>query len=328
MKAIVYTEYGPPDVLQLMEVKKPAPRDNAVMIRVCATTATAAEGTMRRGVPLWGRVILGLTRPTRKIMGLELAGEIKAVGKDVTRFRVGDRVYGFTGFGLGAYAEYVCMPEAGSLVVKPANLTYEEAAAVVDGASTAWTFLRDKANVQRGHKVLILGASGSIGTSAVQIAKHLGAEVVGVCSAANVELVKSLGADRVIDYTKEDFARNGDVYDVIFDAVAKSSFSHCRGSLAPEGIYLSTVFKLPLLFQWLWTSMVGGKRAMSTMSIEKTEALTLIRELIETGKLKPVIDRRYPLEQMAEAHRYVDTGRKKGSVVITVAHDASSGTAR
>ena len=318
MKAIVYTEYGPPDVLQLKEVAKPVPKDNEVLIKVYATTVTTADGMMRRGESLVSRIILGLRKPRRKfkIPGLELAGEIEETGQDVKRFRKGEQVYGFTGFGPGAYAEYKCMSEEGSLVIKPTNMTYEEAAAVVDGASTALFFLKDKADIQSGEKVLINGASGSIGTFAVQLAKYFGAEVTGVCSTANLELVKSLGADKVIDYTKEDFTKNGETYDIIFDTVGKSSFSRCKGSLKKNGRYVVTVMGLAPLVQTLWTRVTGSKKVIFAMSIEKTEALIFLKELIEAGKLKPVIDRHYPLEQIADAHRYVDTGRKKGNVVI------------
>jgi len=320
MKAIVYTEYGPPDVLQLKEVAKPTPNDNEVLIKVYATTVTTADGMMRRGESLVSRIILGLRKPRRKfrIPGLELAGEIEETGKDVKRFRKGEQVYGFTGFGPGAYAEYKCMSEEGSLVIKPTNMTYEEAAAVVDGASTALFFLKDKADIQSGEKVLINGASGSVGSFAVQLAKYFGAEVTGVCSTANLELVKSLGADKVIDYTKEDFTRNYEAYDIIFDTVGKSSFSRCKGSLKKNGRYVVTVMGLVPLVQTLWTRMIGSKKVIFTMSVEKTEALVFIKELIEAGKLIPVIDRHYPLEQIAEAHRYVENGHKKGNVVITV----------
>lgn len=320
MKAIVYTEYGPPDVLQLKEVAKPVPNDNEVLIKVYATTVTTADGMMRRGESLVSRIILGLRKPRRKfkIPGLEIAGEIEDTGQDVKRFRKGEQVYGFTGFGPGAYAEYKCMPEEGSLVIKPTNMTYEEAAAVVDGALTALFFLKDKADIQSGEKVLINGASGSIGTFAVQIAKYFGAEVTGVCSTANLELVKSLGADKVIDYTKEDFTRNCEAYDIIFDTVGKSSFARCKGSLKKNGRYVVTVMGLVPLVQTIWTRVIGSKKVIFTMSVEKTEALVFIKELIEAGKLKPVIDRHYPLEQIAEAHKYVEKGHKKGNVVITV----------
>jgi NADPH:quinone reductase-like Zn-dependent oxidoreductase len=322
MKAIVYQEYGPPEVLQLAEVEKPTPKDNEVLIRIHATTVTPSDGLMRSGESVMGRIILGLTKPRRKfrILGTELAGEIESVGKDVKRFRPGDQVYGFRGFGTGTYAEYKCMSENGSLAIKPANLTCEEAAAVVDGASTALFFLRDKGNIQSGQKVLIIGASGCIGSFAVQLARHFGAEVTGVCSTTNVELVKSLGADRVIDYAQEDFTQNGETYDLIFDTAGKSSFSRCKRSLKKNGRYLLTTGNMLANYVLtLWTSRVGRQRFVFGLSIEKTEALIFLKELIEAGKIKPVIDRCYPLEQIAEAHRYVDTGHKKGNVVITVA---------
>jgi NADPH:quinone reductase-like Zn-dependent oxidoreductase len=319
MKAVVHAHYGAPEVLQVQEIATPVPRDDEVLIRVYATTVTTAECLMRKGQPTWGRIILGLRKPRKKlsILGSELAGEIVAVGSAVRRFRVGDQVFGFTGFGLRAYAEYKCMPEKGSLALKPANTTYDEAAASVDGASTALFFLRDKAHIQPGQKVLINGASGSIGTYAVQLAKYFGADVTGVCGPANLAMVKSLGADQVIDYTREDFTANGQAYDIIFDTVGKSSFAKCKGSLTEHGCYVPTT-GLKNIFLKLWTSLLGGKKVISGMSVDKNEALVFIRELIEAGKLKQVIDRRYPLEQIAEAHRYVDTGHKKGNVVITV----------
>ena len=326
MKAIVYTKYGPPDVLRLEEVERPILGDDEVLVEVHATTATAAEGMMRRGEPLWGRVILGLRKPRRKILGLEFAGEISSVGRNVERFEKGDQVYGFTGFGLGAYAEYVCMSEKGSLGIKPANTTYEEAAAVVDGATTALFFLKDKANIQPGQRVLINGASGSIGTSAVQLARYFGAEVTGVCSTTNVELVRSLGANTVIDYTREDFTRNGRTYDIIFDTVSKSSFHRCKGSLEKNGCYLPTVGLTNYVLA-LWTSVVGGKRVKSGMSISKADALIFIKDLVEAGEIRPVIDKRYPLEQTAEAHRYVEKGHKRGNVVITISQDSNTGGA-
>lgn len=324
MKAIVYKEYGPPDVLRLEEVERPIPGDDEVLVKVHATTATSAEGMMRRGEPLWGRVILGLGRPRRKTLGLEFAGQISSVGRNVKRFGKGNQVYGFTGFGLGAYAEYVCMPEKGSLGIKPANTTYEEAAAVVDGATTALFFLRDKANIQPGQKVLINGASGSIGTSAVQLARYFRAEVTGVCSTKNVELVRSLGADSVIDYTQEDFTRNGRTYDIIFDTIGKSSFHRCKGSLEKNGCYLPTVGLMNYVLA-LWTLIAGGKRVKSGMSISKANALVSIKDLVEDGDIRPVIDRRYSLEQTAKAHRYVEKGHKKGNVIITVSQDSGTG---
>ncbi|MBI5458214.1 NAD(P)-dependent alcohol dehydrogenase [Methanobacterium sp.] len=318
MKAIVYTKYGSPDVLEFKEVEKPTPKDNEVLIRVCATSVTAADCLMRRGDTFISRVFLGFRKPRRRILGTEIAGEIEETGKDVNRFKKGDQVYGFTGFGLGAYAEYNCMPENGSLVLKPTNMNYSEAVAVVDGASTALFFLKDKANIQNGQKVLILGASGSIGTFAIQIAKYFGAEVTGVCSNANLDLVKSLGADKVIDYTKDDFTKNSEKYDIIFDTVGKSSFSQSKRSLKKNGKYILTTGGLMDRFLMLWTALLGGKKQITGMSIEKTESLIFIKRLIEAKRIKLVTDRCYNLEQIAKAHGYVEKGHKRGNVIITM----------
>jgi len=260
---------------------------------------------------------MGFRGPRKKTLGEELAGEIEAVGKDVTRFKEGDRVFGDTGAVLGAYAEYVCLPEKGILAAKPEGMTYQEAAAGPVSTLAALYYLR-RGRIQRGQEVLINGASGALGTAAVQLAKHFGAEVTGVCSTTNLEMVKSIGADKVIDYTKEDFTKNGDTYDIIFDAVGKTTFSQCKGSLKERGIYLLSVPTLAIVLQMLWTSMIGSKKAILGVPKSSVEDLIFLRELLEAGKLKPVIDRRYPLEQIAEAHRYVEKGHKKGNVVITV----------
>lgn len=320
MKAIVYEKYGTPDVLELKEVEKPTPKDNEVRIRVHAAIVTPSDCSFRKADPFMVRFIYGLTSPKNKILGVELAGEIESVGTEVTLFKKGDQVFGISPKSFGAHAEYKCLPENVPVAIKPANMTYEEAVGVCDGALTALIFLRDTAKIQSGQKVLINGASGSVGSYAVQLAKYFGAEVTGVCSTANLEMVKSLGADKVIDYTKVDFTKNGKSYDVIFDAVGKSSFSSCKSSLTQRGVYLSTVPTLATMFQMLWTSKSSSKKAKFVTAglMQSKENLIFLKELIEAGQLKSVIDRRYPLEQTAEAHRYVEKGHKKGNVVITL----------
>ena len=325
MKAIVYTQYGAPEVLQFKEFAKPTPRGDEVLIRIDATTVTATECTFRRGDPFISRLYTGLTRPKNTILGEELAGEIEAVGKDVTQFNAGDQVFGSAGASFGAYAEYICLPqESAALAIKPASITYQEAAATVDGGLTALPFLKDKGHIRSGHKVLINGASGSVGTAAVQLAKYFGAEVTGVCSTTNIDLVRSLGADQVIDYTQADFTNSGETYDIIFDTVGKTSFSRCKRSLKQRGIYLQAAATLTIFPHMVWTSMIGSKKAMMAATglrpvSERRKDLIFLTELIEVGALKPVVDRVYPLEQIADAHRYVDTVRKKGNVVITLA---------
>ena len=319
MKAIVCTKYGSPDVLQLKQVVKPTPKDNEVLIKIYATTVTSGDCRMRKADPFAVRFINGLTRPKKiTILGNELAGKIEAVGNNVKLFKTGDKIFGQTGMQLGANAEYICLPEDGAVAIKPVNLTYEEAASIPFGGSTALHFLR-KGNIGSMQKVLIYGASGSLGTAAVQLAKYFGAEVTGICSTANVEVVKSLGADTVIDYTKEDFIKNSQSYDIIFDTTGKSPFSGCVKSLKQKGVYLRAVhMTLSPIIHGLWTSMTSSKKVVGGVATGRKENLVFLKELIEAGKLKPVIDRRYPIEQIAEAHRYVDKGHKKGNVVITV----------
>jgi NADPH:quinone reductase-like Zn-dependent oxidoreductase len=319
MKAIVCTKFGPPDVLQLQEVEKPTPKDNEVLIKIYATTVVKEDPDWRAS-PGFN----GLLKPKNPILGQELAGEVEAIGRDVTRFRPGDQVFGIDTF--GAYAEYKCMREDGALAIKPVNMSHEDAASVPNGALTALSFLRDKGNIQSGQTVLIYGASGSVGTAAVQLAKYYGAEVTGVCSTSNLEWVKSLGADQVIDYTQEDFTENGKTYDIIFDTVGKRSFSECKGSLTDEGTYLATVPTPVMMLQALWPAKSGSKKVKFVAAglrpaSEKIKDLIFLTKLIEAGKIKAVIDRCYPLEQMAEAHQYVERGHKKGNVVITVEHD-------
>jgi NADPH:quinone reductase-like Zn-dependent oxidoreductase len=323
MKAIVQTKYGSPDVLQLKDIEKPLAGDNEVLIKIHATTVETADAIFRQGNDFAARLFTGLLKPKFTIPGSMFAGKIEVVGKNVTRFKKGDRVFGTTDPSFGAYAEYICLPEAGVIAIKPDNLTYEETVSVYPGALTALPNLRDAANIQRGQKVLINGASGSIGTSAVQLAKYFGAEVTGVCSTANIDLVKSLGADKVIDYKKEDFTKTGETYDIIFDSVGKSSFSRCKHLLKQKGIYLTPVISLTIMPQMLWTSKFGSKKAMIVFAglrsvREKNEDIAFFLELVEAGTLKPVIDRCYPLEEIADAHKHVDTGHKKGNVVITV----------
>jgi len=302
MRAIVCTKYGPPDVLRLAEVDKPTPRDREVLVKIHATTVTSSDCIVRGfklPISMWipARIALGLRRPRNPILGMELAGEIEAIGKRVRRFKVGDRVFAFTGRGgFGAYAEYTCLPEDGLVAVMPADVTYEEAAPTTF-ASLALHFLR-KGNVQKGHKVLVYGASGAAGTYAVQLANYMGAEVTGVSSGANLELVRSLGAHKVVDYAREDFADSGELYDVIFDAVGKTSKSSSKNALAPNGTYVSINHGNP------WP---------------RVEDLVLLMELLKTKQIRSVIDRRYSLEQIPEAHGYVDKGHKKGNIVVTVA---------
>ena len=322
MKAIVYTEYGSADVLHLKEVNKPTPKDNELLIRIEATTVTAVDSTFRQGASLSGRFYTGLRCPKRPVLGSTLAGEVEAVGKDVTLFKKGDQIFGATA-DFGTHAEYICLPEDGALALKPASITYEEAVAA-NAVLTALPFLRDEGQIQSGQKVLINGASGSVGSYAVQLAKQAGAEVTGVCSTEKMEFVRSLGADKVIDYKNEDFTNSDETYDIIFDAAGKSSYGRCQHILKENGIYLSTVLSPRIVFDMLWTSIAGSKKAKIVFAglrpaSEQAKDLRFLTELMEVGQLKSLIDRTYPLAQTAEAHRYFETGSKKGSVVITVA---------
>ncbi len=332
MKAIVYEKYGPPEVLQLKEVEKPTPKDNEVLVRIYATPVTYGEIIARNNRKIsprkfnmpflfWliNRMSFGIRKPKRKILGSEFAGEIEAVGKDVKLFQEGDQVFGYRGPSMGAYAEYLCMSEEGRVAIKPTNMSYEEAATVPFGAMTALNLLR-KVNIQSGQKILINGASVGIGSFAVQHVKNSGAEVTGVCSTTKLDYVKSLGADKVIDYTQEDFTKSGETYDVIFDILGKSKFSRGKKALEKNGRYLYASFKTRKLLQMLRTSIIGNKKVICAISMDKTEDLIAIKELVEAGKLKTIIDKSYPLEQVAEAHDYVEKGLKKGNVVITFDH--------
>lgn len=330
MKAIVYTQFGSPDVLHLQEVAKPTPKDNEILIRVHATPVNYGDVTARNfahlpprefnmPLPLWlpMRLAFGLSKPKISILGSELAGEIEAVGKEVKKFKPGDQVFAYIGMNMGAYAEYICMPESGIVALKPANLSAEEACALPYGGVMALDILR-QANLQRGQKVLINGASGGIGALAVQLAKYNGAEVTGVCGTPRLEYVKALGADKVIDYTQEDFTHNGETYDLIFDVLGRSSFARCKNSLKANGIYLLASFKTKALLQMLWTSRRSGQKVICALASEKVENLVFIKELAEAGKIKTIIDKTFPMEQAAEAHRRFEGGQKTGSVVIAV----------
>lgn len=320
MKAIVATAYGAPEVLQLRDVEKPTPKDHEVLINVHASTVNVGDIRMRSfNVPplFWlpARLTLGFSKPKNPIFGMELAGEVEAIGKNVRRFKVGDQVFASTlEEQFGAHAEYKCLPEDGAVVIKPQQLSYAEAATLPISAQTALYFLK-AAHIQSGHNILINGASGSVGTFAVQLAKYFGAHVTGVCGSSNVALVQSLGADRVIDYTREDFTNHGETYDIIFDAVGKTTFAQCQGILNPKGYYLSTVL-VGAEVLGMWSAITTGKHVVGGTAVPRAEALTFLKELSDTGQLKPIIDRCYSLEHMVEAHRYVETGHKKGSVVV------------
>jgi NADPH:quinone reductase-like Zn-dependent oxidoreductase len=336
MKAIVFTEYGPPDVLQLKEVEKPIPKADEILIRIHATSVNFGDIAARNfgnishreffmPLPFYliGGLQLGFSKPKNTILGNEFAGEIEGVGKDVTSFKPGDQVFGYPGPQMRCYAEYRCLPGDGPLGLSPTNMSYEEAAVVPYGALMAMDLLR-KVDIQRGQQVLINGASGGIGSGALQLAKHFGAEVTGVCGTPRLGFVESLGADKVIDYTKEDFTQNGETYDLIVDVLGKSSFSQCKDSLKEAGRYVMTSFKMRDFVDMLRTSFGGGKKAICAILVAKPEDLVLTKELVEAGKLKAIIDKSFQLEQTADAHRYVESGQKKGNVVITVEHSGKT----
>ena len=318
MRAVVFDKYGPPEVQRLEDVERPVPQEDEVLVKIHATTVTRSDCGIRSAKPALIRLFFGLRRPKQRILGTELAGVVEAVGAAVREFAVGDHVFGSTNsFKSGTHAEFICMKESAPLVLKPAGITFEEAAAVTDGFVLARMCL-DAAHIQKGQKVLVYGASGSIGTAGVQLAKYFETDVTAVCNTKNVELVKSLGADRVIDYTQEDFTKNGETYDIIFDAVGKHSFSRSRGSLKPGGAYVATD-GFRNLFLALWTSRIGDKKALFPIPPHYTKKNVLfLKELIETGKYRAVIDRRYPLEDVVEATRYVETQQKTGNVVLTI----------
>lgn len=317
MKAIVTPRYGAPDVLQLQEVAKPTPKADEVLVKIHAAIVSASDVAFRQGDPFIVKLMYGLQKPRFAILGAEFAGEIAAVGAEVTQFNVGDRVFGLSGDSFGAYGEYLCLSENKPMITLPVGATHAEAVSLLDGAPTALIFLHDVAKVQRGQRVLVNGASGAVGAAAVQLAKHFGAHVTGVCSGANAEMVRALGADEVIDYTREDFTRGGKTYDVIYDAVGKRTFGECRRALTPRGMYLTTVPTFGILFDMLRT-LVGGKKAKLVLAglITTKDTLNTVIQMFNEGALKPVIDRCYPLAQSVEAHRYVDSGRKRGSVVV------------
>ena len=328
MKVIVATKYGPPEVLQIKEIKKPVPAENEILVKVYATTVSAADYRVRSfNVPIsfWlpARFALGLTKPRNSVLGMDFSGVVDAVGRNVTKYKVGDPVFGLMGHQFGCYAQYLCLSEDWKLVGiagKPANLNFEEAAAIPFGGLTALYFMRE-AKIQKGQKVLITGASGSVGTYAVQIAKYYGAEVTAVCRTDKIELVKSLGADKIIDYTKDDFTKNGESYDVIFEVAGKTPFSDCIKSLTKTGTLLHAVAVPAVTIQMKWESITTGRKMVGGGPENNSEDLIFLRELIESGKLKPIIDRSYPMEQIVEAHKYVGSGNKKGNVVVAIEHN-------
>jgi NADPH:quinone reductase-like Zn-dependent oxidoreductase len=322
MRAVVYDRYGPPEVLRLEEVERPVPKDDEVLIKVHATTVNRTDTGLRSAEYFISRFITGLRRPKRRIPGTELAGEVEAVGPAVSEFEVGDHVFGVSARTAGAHAEFICLPESAPLAHMPTGMTFEDAAAVPDGVILALSYLK-RVDLQKRRKILIYGASGSIGTAGVQLARYFDADVTAVCDTKNVELVRSLVADRVIDHTQEDFTKNGETYDFIFDAVGKLSFKRCKGSLKPGGIYASTDLgpysQNPFLA--LWTKWIGNKKVLFPIPRYTKKDVLFVKELVEAGKYRAVIDRRYPLQEVVEANRYVETGQKTGNVVLTISHD-------
>ena len=316
MKAIVYEQYGPPEVLQLKEVEKPSPKDHEILVRIRATAVNSGDWRLRKPDPFAVRLFFGLMKPRINILGTVFSGDVEGIGKDVKLFKIGDQVFGHTDMRLGAYAEYKCLPESGTVALKPNNLNHAEAAVIPFGGVTALHFIK-KASLKPGQKVLVYGASGAVGTAAVQLAKHFGTTVTAVCSTANTDLMKSLGADQVIDYTKEDFTKNA-TYDVIFDTVNKIPVSSALRSLAKNGLLISSAAGAAEMLQGFWTSMTSSKKVLTGVISHTAEDIHFLKSLIESGKLKPVIDKTYPLKRMAEAHAYVEKGHKKGNVAIAV----------
>ena len=327
MKAILHSQYGSPDLLQFKEVDTPAPKDNEVLIAINATTVSTGDCNIRnftfvtKSMRPIAKLMFGIGKPWKaRILGTELAGEVERVGRDVARFKKGDRVVASTGMACGGHAQYACLPENGALAIMPDALSWEEAVAIPFGANAALYYLRDLGKIQAGQELLIIGASGAIGSAGVQLAKHFGATVTAVCSGANVELVRALGADKVIDYTRDDFTRNGNTYDLIFDVVGATTFDRCRNSLKPNGVFLQNIMELTDIVRALWTSIASRKKIKGGVAINNLQRMNSIVELVKAGKLKPVVDRSYPLERISEAFKYVEQGHKKGNVVITVQH--------
>lgn len=325
MKAVLHTHYGSPDLLELRDVAKPTPKANEILIAIRATTVSTGDCNVRnftfvtKSMRPIARLMFGIGKPWKeRILGTELAGEVEAAGKDVTRFKPGDLVFASTGMAGGGHAQYACLPETGAVAIKPNSLSLDEAVAIPFGANAALYFLQDLGQIRTGQEILIIGASGAIGSAAVQLAKHFGATVTGVCSGANEQLVKSLGADTVIDYTREDFTKNGKTYDLIFDVVGATTFDRCQHTLNPDGAFLQNIMELIDVARASWTSIAGGRKIKGGVAINNLERMSFIAKLVAAGQLRPIIDRTYPLEQIAEAFKLVEQGHKKGSVVIAV----------